>query len=113
MKTKKITGCFLLMILFACLLSCATGQYMNLKNSDNAEVMGIVSTTFSITGSFRYRRAINSQAYMNLLTEAQKEYSGVIDIRDITWAIGKSDTANNNYEYTAIGKVIRQSRGTK
>ena len=113
MKSMKILRWFLMIAVLACLLSCATGQYMGLKNSDDAEVLGIVSTTFSITGSFRYRRAINSQAYMNLLTEAQKEYPGVVDVRDITWAIGKSDTANNNYEYTAIGKAVRQNRGAK
>ena len=108
MTGKKMFGCFFLAALIVSMLSCTTGQYMNLRDNENTEVLGIVKTDFSINGSFRYRRAINSQAYMNLLAEAQKEYSGVIDIRDITWAIGKSDTANNNYEYTAIGKVIKK-----
>jgi len=106
MNAKKIRFIILSLVLIGSLLSCATGQYMGLRNNEKAEVLGIVKTTFSITGSFRYRRAINSQAYMNLLEEAQKEYPGVVDVRDITWAIGKSDTANNNFEYTAIGKVV-------
>ena len=108
MKGKKILGCFFFLALVVSLFSCATGQYMNMRGNENAEVLGIVKTDFGITGSFRYRRAINNQAYMNLLAEAQKEYSGVVDICDIKWAIGKSDTANNNYEYTAIGKVIKK-----
>ena len=107
MNGKKIRFFFLSLVLVASLLSCATGQYMGLRSNENADVLGIVRTTFSISGAFRYRRAINSQAYMNLLNEAQKEYSGVVDVRDITWAVGSSDTANNNYEYTAIGKVIK------
>ena len=110
MSVKKIRFFFLSASLLLFFLSCATGQYMSLKGSDNADALGIVKTTFSISGSFRYRRAINNQAYMNLLAEAQKEYPDVIDVRDITWAIGKSDTANNNYEYTAIGKVVRRAQ---
>ena len=108
MNKKKIFSCFFLSVLVVSLFSCATGQYMNMRSNENTEVLGLVKTDFIITGSFRYRRAINSQAYMNLLAEAQKEYAGVIDIRDITWAIGKADSPNNNYEYTAIGTVIKR-----
>ena len=88
-------------------ISCTTGQYMTLKNNENVEVLGTIQTTFNVTSSFRYRKVINNQAYMHLLAAAQKEYAGNIDIRDITWVIGPSDTANNNYEYTAVGKVIK------
>jgi len=108
MKTKL--GIFLAIVLTGLFISCTTGEYMTLKSNENAEILGIVQTTFIINGSFRYRRVINNQAYMHLLAEAQKEYSGVIDIRDITWAIGKGDSANNNYEYTATGRVIRLSQ---
>ena len=106
MKTKfLILPLVLLTVLF---ISCTTGQYMTLKGNENAEVLGTVQTTFNVTGSFRYRNVINNQAYMHLLAEAQKAYSGDIDVSDIIWAIGQTDTANNNYEYTAIGKVIRR-----
>jgi hypothetical protein len=80
---------------------------MKSSNNENMEILGIVQTSFVITGSFRYRSVINNQAYIHLLAEAQKEYSEVIDIRDITWTIGSS-LENNNYEYTAIGKVVRK-----
>ena len=108
MNGKKIRVFILSLTVVVSLLSCATGQYMSMRGNEKADSLGIVKADFSITGAFRYRRAINNQAYMNLLAEAQKEYSGPIDIRDITWAIGKSDAANNNFEYTAIGTVIRK-----
>ena len=107
MNGKKLGLLIFSLVLVVSLFSCATGQYMNRKANENTE-LGIVKTTFEISGAFRYRQAINSQAYMNLLAEAQKEYPGLVDVRDITWAIGKTDTANNNYEYTAVGTVIRK-----
>ena len=106
MNRKIIWVCFVLLVL-ACLSSCTTGQYMALHRGENAEILGTVSTDFTITGSFRYKKVINTQAYIHLLAEAQKEYSGNIDVRDITWAIGGGDAANNNYQYAAVGKVIR------
>ena len=108
MIKKRIAGCFFLSVFIVSLLSCATGQYMDLKDNEGTEILGITRATFEISGAFRYRSAINSQAYINLLAEARNEYQGLVDIRDITWAIGKSDTVNNNYEYTAIGTVIRR-----
>ena len=105
MKTKFM---FLaLVLLTTALISCTTGQYMALKNNENVEILGTIQATFNVTGSFRYRKVINNQAYMHLLAAAQKEHTGIVDIRNITWAIGQSDTASNNYEYTAVGKVIK------
>jgi hypothetical protein len=81
---------------------------MQLKQAENVKVLGTVQSTFVITGSFRYRQVINKQAYISLLTEAQNRYPDInVDVRDIEWVIGKQDTANNNYEYTALGKVIK------
>ena len=107
MNNKKLL-LGVLLVLIGCLFSCTTGQYMALSRNENAEILGTISTEFTITGSFRYKSVINTQAYIHLLAEAQKEYPGNIDIRDISWAIGGSDTANNNYQYNAIGKVIRK-----
>ncbi|MCL2138261.1 MAG: hypothetical protein FWH41_01890 [Treponema sp.] len=104
MKAMRLLGCLALMGILG---SCVTGQYMSLGRNDNAEILGSVSADFTITGSFRYRKVINTQAYMNLLAEAQKAYPGNIDVRDISWAVGGGDSANNNYKYTAVGKVIR------
>ena len=108
MRRKKFAGYFLTSMLIALLLSCTTGNYMTLKSNERVEVLGTVHTTFIVTGSFRYKSVINNQAYINLLAEAQREYSGDIDIRDITWVIGEGSAADNNYTYTAMGKVIRR-----
>lgn len=108
MTGKKIGVGFLTVALVALLFSCTTGSYMTLKNSETVEILGTVHTTFAVTGAFRYRSVINNQAYINLLAEAQKEYSGNIDIRDITWVIGEGSAPDNNYTYTAMGKVIRR-----
>lgn len=99
---------FSLIVLTSLLSSCATGQYMETKPNEQVEVIGTVESTFYVTGSFRYRSTINTQAYISLFAEAQKKYPDAsIDIRDISWVIGQADAANNNYEYSAIGKVIK------
>ena len=106
MKTKL--GIFSVIVITGLLVSCVTGDYMTMKSSEHAEVLGIVQTTFNITGSFRYRSTINKNAYIALMAEAQKQHPDVIvDIRDISWAIGQGDSANNNYEYSAMGKVTK------
>jgi hypothetical protein len=108
---KPKIGIFLVIALTGLLISCATGQYMELKPSENTEILGTVQTAFMVNGSFRYRSTINSQAYISLLAEAQRQFpDAIVDIRDIIWAMGRADTANNNFEYTAIGKVIRLQR---
>jgi hypothetical protein len=107
MKTNF--GIFLLLVLTGLFVSCATGEYMKMNSNENAEVLGFVKSAFLVTGSFRYRSVINTQAYITLLAEAQNKYPDItIDIRDITWTIGQGDVANNNYEYVAIGKVIKR-----
>jgi len=100
-------GFFLLAASVGLLVSCATGQYMRLKQGENADVLTSVQSTFVINGAFRYRAAINRQAYITLLAEAQKKYPDArIDIRDISWVIGRQ-LDPTNYEYLALGKVIK------
>jgi len=109
MRTKP--GILSVILLIGLLVSCATGEYMPMRSSEHAEVLGAVRTTFLVTGAFRYRSAINRQAYISLMAEAQKKYPDtLVDIRDISWVIGQGDAANNNYEYSAIGKVIKLSQ---
>ncbi|MDR2477769.1 MAG: hypothetical protein LBD48_00495 [Treponema sp.] len=96
------------LLLCVMLVSCVTGQYLSMKAAETAEVMGTVQSVFVVNGSFRYRSVINSQAYLSLLAEAHRKYPGVeVDIRDISWVIGRQFDTPNNYEYTAIGKVIK------
>ena len=107
MKAKF--GIVSVIILTGLLISCVTGEYMAMKPSENAETLGMVQTTFNVSGSFRYRSTINRHAYISLMAEAQRQYpETIVDIRDISWAIGKGDTSNNNYEYSAIGRVIKK-----
>ena len=102
---------FSILLITGLFISCVTGEYMAMKSSEHAEVLGVVQATFNITGSYRYRRTINMNAYFALMAEAQKEYPGIIvDMRDISWAIGQGDSANNNYEYSAMGKVIKAQK---
>jgi|GEM_PF-2468110 len=108
MKAKKIFMFFVLFVAMTFVYSCTTGQYMTMSRNENAEVLGTINAEFSISGSFRYRNVINTQAYIHLLAEAQKAYQGNIDVRDISWAIGGGDSANNNHQYNATGKVIRK-----
>jgi len=97
-----------ILLLTGILFACATGEYMQMNPSEHAEVLGIVQTTFNVTGAFRYRSTINKHSYISLMAQAQQQYPGLnIDIRDISWAIGGGDAANNTYEYSAIGKVIK------
>jgi hypothetical protein len=99
---------FSFILLAGLLVSCTTGQYLEMKPLEHVEVLGTVQAVFYVSGAFRYRNAINRQAYIALQAEAQKKYpDDIIDIRDIIWAIGSVDAANNNYEYSAAGKVIR------
>lgn len=105
MKTKL--RIFSVVVLIGMLISCTTGEYLTIKSNEKVEIIGTVHTTFTITGAFRYRKVINTQAYINLLAEAEKKFPDTfVDVRDISWAIGRGDAANNNYEYSASGKVI-------
>jgi hypothetical protein len=98
---------FLLILLTGVLSACVSGQYMKIKSTENPDILGTVQSTFVINSSFRYRSVINRQAYINLLAEAQKIFpDDNVDIQDISWVIGKQ-LDSPNYEYTALGKVIR------
>jgi hypothetical protein len=98
---------FFVAILAIMMMSCVTGQYMRLEPSREVHIIGNIQSAFIITGGFRYRSVINEQAYISLLAEAQRKYPDInVDIRDISWVIGKQ-TDPNNYEYTALGKIIR------
>ena len=45
-------------IITGLLASCVTGDYMAMKPSENVEVLGIVQTTFNVTGAFRDRKSV-------------------------------------------------------
>jgi hypothetical protein len=98
-----------LIIFFAALIglmgSCASiGQFMPSLATD--AVIGNIQATFVARDSWFTRNAINTQAYIKLLEEAGKKFSGNIDIRDIIWTTGRVVDWHNK-EISATGKVIQ------
>ena len=83
----------------------AENPYKPLSGLQNATVIGIVQANFLIynitSSSISY---LNELSYNALLSAAKLEFSGIIDIVDITWV---RDTYPNNYRYNISGKVVR------
>ena len=50
---------------------------------------------------------MNAQAYASLMEAARREYSGIIDLRDIEWVTANTSSDNTKIEIVAIAKVIR------
>ena len=116
MKTVKRTICILtVLIITVFAASCvSTGEYMLLN--DGETVIGTVQSSFAYRTSFfsmkKIQKGVNTQAYIQLLTAAEKKYSGGIDIRDIMWVTGRSIDGQNT-EISATGKVIRIDEETR
>jgi hypothetical protein len=112
MKTvKKSVLVSAALLLAALAVSCvSTGQYMAL--SENETVIGNVQSTFVVQSSLFFlqsaKDAVNIQAYIHLMKEAGRIYSGNIDIRDIVWVTGRS-VDNENTEVSATGKVVQMN----
>jgi len=106
---KKLALVLMVSLIVGLAASCAsTGQYMPLTTGET--VMGTVQSTFTVHSSFfsmkSVKNTVNTQAYIHLLEEAGKKYSGNFDIRDIVWVTGKS-VNNQNTEISATGKVVQ------
>jgi hypothetical protein len=112
---KNLGSKVVLVLLIGLFISCASGVHMPttanpyrpLKEFPNANVVGSVQNTFE--SQYWYKRSneiprITESAYMSLLEAAKKEYSGNIDIVDISWIFVR-DRFSTNY-YTANGKVV-------
>jgi len=110
MKTVKKTVLVLAVLLITALASsCATsGMYMALSN--NETVIGNAQATFLVRSSFfsfkSVKDNVNTQAYIHLLEEANENFDGNIDIRDIVWVTGRS-VGHDSTEVSATGKVVR------
>jgi len=106
---KKLALVLIVSLIVGLAASCAsTGQYMPLTTGET--VIGTVQAEFVVHSSFfsmkSVKDAVNTQAYIHLLQEAGKKYSGSFDIRDIVWVTGKS-VNNQNTEISATGKVVQ------
>jgi len=110
MNARKNSGLvFLVMLIAGLSVSCASsGQYMPLSN--NEAVIGTVQSDFVVRSSLFFlpsaKDAVNTQAYIHLLEEANKKFNGNFDIRDIVWVTGRS-VDNENTEISATGKVVQ------
>lgn len=85
----------------------AENPYKPLRRLQNATVIGTVQANFedhSVYDNDRYITKHNEMAYNVLLATARRDYSGAIDIVDITWV--RTGYNNNNYIYSASGKVV-------
>jgi hypothetical protein len=100
---KKI---FVVLFVLAAASCATTGSFMPLASEET--VLGTVQATFTVRNTPGGRGAINTQAYIRLLEAAERRYSGsgLLDIRDIVWASGRS-VNNHNTEYVATGKVVK------
>jgi hypothetical protein len=122
---KKITKGVVFVLLLLLFLSCAsiTDVYRPLSQQPNAEVLGKLQVNFETIyifmpgtypgGSIQWKRNVDQAAYNALLEAAKKEYSGNIDVFDITFQlIQYANRQNNMNEYKATGTVILLGGGT-
>ena len=94
-----------------------SNPFRPLSGFPNANVIGTVQINFEArvqnsTSSDIDR--INEIAYQRLIEEAQKEYTGLIDICDITWVIVRQVRMSYNVcEIMATGRVISLDGGNR
>jgi hypothetical protein len=106
---KKLSLVLMAFLIVGLAASCAsTGEYMPLTKGET--VIGTIQSTFVVHSSFfslkSVKDSVNTQAYIHLMEEAGKKYSGNFDIRDIVWVTGKT-VDHENTEISATGKVVQ------
>jgi hypothetical protein len=122
---KNFVSGLILVLLIVFLFSCAstTDVYRPLSQQPNAEVLGNLTVNFETIyifmpgtypgGSIQWKRNVDQAAYNALLEAAKKEYSGNIDVYDITFQLIRiANRQNNMNEFKATGKVILLGGGT-
>jgi len=115
MRTVNKTAYILLLLLLAAMvvscMSMSTGQYMPLYQDET--VIGTIQASFYVQSSFptmkNGKETLNTQAYASLMEAARREYSGIIDLRDIEWVMANSSSGKTGTEILAVAKVIRIS----
>jgi hypothetical protein len=85
-----------------------TTPYRPLSGLPNVEVIGTVQVNFDSLYMDNYPNTskLNETAYIALLETAKQEYSGIIDIMDITWVPVRYNPEKSMHEYSATGKVV-------
>jgi len=97
-----VYGVVFVVVTFFC-ASTAWAQKVYKPSNSNDNIIGSVQTVFIASGT---RKAMDEAAYIALLSAAKQEYQGNIDIRDVTWVVGKKNQSTGSYEFNANGKVI-------
>jgi len=103
---KRFISIAVLVVLTGLFLSCVTYDKKSrpLVNLPNANVVGTVQTIFE-TGPTT-AKGLDQQAYIRLLEEAKKQYSGNIDVYDVIWTQVRVIKYGKLFEMAANGKVI-------
>ena len=99
---KKIVVLLVLAVLSGLLVSCASSQGIErpLSEVPHAEIIGEISVNF-----IGHKDNASDLAYSSLMAAAGKEYSGQIDVRNITWFYRSG--AGSYSSFTAKGTVVR------
>jgi len=112
---KKIISGLVFVLLIGLFVSCGSAPtlaspYRPLSGITNANVIGTIQVNFespfySGDGVKNQITSINETAYIALMEAAKKEYSGNIDIADITYVFNGGSPIIK-CQYSATGKVI-------
>jgi hypothetical protein len=109
----------LMMLVFG-FLSCASAPttsnpYRPSSRFSNLESIGTVQTNSESTyfTHFALISELNEAAYIALLETAKQEYSGNIDVFDITWVQVRYNRDQKMYEFSANGKVTLLGEGNR
>jgi hypothetical protein len=88
MKNAKIWQAMFFIVLVCLTVSCVsmTDRTMTPLEREQANVIGSVTTTFTVTNFLHVTSGIKSRAYSELKSVAQMRYPGNIDIKNITIA---------------------------
>ena len=112
---KNFVSSIVLVLLVGLLVSCASqpttsNPYRPLSSIPNANVIGTVQANFE-TAAYSAIKQLNEAAYIALLGVAKQEYSGNIDVVDISWVFNRAE--RGMAQCTASGKVVSFGGGNQ
>lgn len=115
---KQFFGLFVLVFLLVCFTNLyaqptVSNPHRPLRSIPNANVIGGIQVTFDhyLEGNHRDIEGLNEAAYNALLGAASLQYSGDIDVVDITWV--KVGRVRGRHQYNANGRVVNTTGGVE
>jgi TolB-like protein len=118
MKTKSFLFFFGFVLFAGCASTTIQDRQLTKEEMDTTDILGTVQTTFTVSDPTGMGVGVNedevkNKAYMALLQESSKKYTGNIDIRNINISRGKAKTLgplpvrfSDEVTYTATGTVV-------